>query len=91
MRYMLIVAALFATTAPAVGESHDSVAGWYQPNVPCTCRYRGRDFRLGESICINSGRGLQVARCEMSLNNTSWKFTDTACPLTAAPAGDTAG
>ncbi|MFN0264428.1 hypothetical protein ACKTEK_11175 [Tepidamorphus sp. 3E244] len=54
-------------------------------NVPCTCRYQGRDFHQGESICI---RG-ELAQCGMYLNNTSWKFTKTPCPMARLGATNT--
>lgn len=51
-----------------------------QNRTDCTCRYQGLDFRLGEEVCLNGPNGPTMARCEMLLNNTSWKFTDSPCP-----------
>ena len=42
----------------------------------CICRSVGRTFHLGQEACI---RG-RVARCEMVLNNTSWRMTGVPCP-----------
>ncbi len=54
------------------------------PAIPCTCRYRGQDIGLGDAVCMNG----RLARCEMVLNNTSWSFTESPCPLASlAPRG----
>jgi hypothetical protein len=47
----------------------------------CKCRNAGLSYDLGEVVCI---RG-QLARCEMFLNNTSWKIIAETCPETRAP------
>jgi hypothetical protein len=50
----------------------------------CKCRSAGHSYDLGAVVCI---RG-QLARCEMFLNNTSWKIISDSCPETrAAPPG----
>ena len=51
-----------------------------QPNVPCTCRFRGDDYQIGERICVRGPQGPQMAQCAMTLNNTSWTFLEEACP-----------
>jgi hypothetical protein len=45
----------------------------------CTCRAQGRDFTLGQSVCLATPRGARIATCAMVLNNTSWQFTETPC------------
>jgi hypothetical protein len=45
----------------------------------CTCRAQGRDFTLGQSVCLATPRGARIATCAMMLNNTSWQFTETPC------------
>jgi hypothetical protein len=45
----------------------------------CTCRAQGRDFTLGQSVCLATPRGARIATCGMVLNNTSWQFTETPC------------
>lgn len=52
------------------------------PIVPCTCRFDGRDFQVGQSACI---RG-RWATCERVLNNTSWRIGETPCPVSSAGA-----
>jgi hypothetical protein len=45
----------------------------------CTCRAQGRNFTLGQSVCLATPRGARIATCAMVLNNTSWQFTETPC------------
>jgi hypothetical protein len=45
----------------------------------CKCRYFGKFYGLGESICI---RG-RVATCALVLNNSSWQFTGRPCAPSA--------
>ena len=45
----------------------------------CTCRAQGRDFALGQSVCLATPKGARMATCAMVLNNTSWQFTETPC------------
>ena len=51
-------------------------------NISCTCRYKGEDYGVGESICLKSSEGLKMATCEMVLNNTSWQISNAPCPVT---------
>jgi len=53
----------------------------YAQNISCTCRYKGSDYGIGESICLKSPNGMKMATCSMVLNNTSWKFSNAPCPL----------
>jgi hypothetical protein len=46
----------------------------------CTCRGPGVEATIGETVCLKTPAGLRLARCEMVLNNTSWKFLPDACP-----------
>ncbi|PVB63665.1 hypothetical protein DCO57_02475 [Labrenzia sp. 011] len=60
--------------------------------VSCTCRYKGQDYSLGESICLNGSDGSRMATCSMVLNNTSWQFSNAPCPVTRLqPAGSKQG
>jgi hypothetical protein len=45
----------------------------------CTCRAQGRDFTLGQSVCLATPKGARIATCAMVLNNTSWQITETPC------------
>jgi len=47
----------------------------------CTCRGAdGVEATIGETVCLKTPSGQRLARCEMVLNNTSWKFLEGACP-----------
>lgn len=59
------------------------VIGWADPaRAACTCRAEGRSFELGTTVCLKSPQGLRLARCEMALNNTSWRWLQEGCPVT---------
>jgi len=45
----------------------------------CTCRAQGRDFTLGQSVCLATPQGARIATRAMVLNNTSWQLTATPC------------
>ena len=42
----------------------------------CTCRANGVSYKQGQIICI---RG-KLAKCDMNLNNSSWKIIAPTCP-----------
>jgi hypothetical protein len=54
----------------------------------CTCRAQGRDFKLGQSVCLATPQGARIATCGMVLNNTSWQFTETPCVVSGLRPGD---
>ena len=47
----------------------------------CKCRAEGQQYSQGQILCI---RG-KLSRCEMFLNNTSWKVIADICPLAVLP------
>lgn len=49
----------------------------------CTCRANGQKFEQGQILCI---RG-KLARCEMFLNNSSWKIISDICPQASLSLG----
>ena len=53
--------------------------------IPCRCRFRGRDYRLGELACMATPSGEMLVRCDLMLNNTSWVPTTTPCTLSLLP------
>lgn len=56
----------------------------------CRCRYLGRYFEQGETVCIRAYGTERLARCDMALNNSSWTFLAGDCPqaaVTPIPAG----
>jgi hypothetical protein len=63
-------AALFAASAsPAFSE--------------CTCRYKGGGAMDGQTVCMATAKGKELAVCEKVLNVTSWKFLGQPCPAAA--------
>ena len=50
----------------------------------CTCRFGGRDFELGASVCLPTTAGGRLAKCAMVLNNTSWNISSAPCPAAQA-------
>ena len=74
MRWPLLIVSLIAADALSSGASAD-----------CTCRSQGRDYELGQSVCLQSPKGARIATCGMVLNNTSWQFTETPCTVSAVP------
>jgi len=66
------MAAGFAATILAFASSPAS--------ADCTCRAPGIVAHHGQTICLSTPTGPRLARCEMVLNNSSWKFLPEACP-----------
>lgn len=52
----------------------------------CTCRAGGRDYTLGERICIAGPSGPRTAVCGMNQNVSSWIFDQEPCRISALPA-----
>ena len=49
----------------------------------CTCRYKGGETADGQTVCMATAKGRQLAVCEKVLNVTSWKFLGQPCPTAA--------
>jgi hypothetical protein len=47
----------------------------------CTCKFAGGDVKQGQTACIPTAQGKSLARCDMSLNNSSWTVLDEPCPV----------
>jgi hypothetical protein len=60
---------------------HGTINGATGKAIPCVCRYQGRDFRLGASVCMQTHLGVVIAKCDLLLNNTTWAPTDQPCTL----------
>jgi hypothetical protein len=76
--HRLCIAAVAALIA--MFDARPSVA-----DPDCTCRAQGRDFTLGQSVCLATPKGARIATCAMVLNNTSWQFTETPCVVSRLP------
>lgn len=46
----------------------------------CQCLANGRKYQHGEIACLMLPNGSQLARCDMVLNNSSWKKIGDECP-----------
>ena len=53
--------------------------------IDCTCRFGGQNFELGATACLKGPNGPRLARCEMVLNNTSWRLLQEGCLLGKLP------
>jgi hypothetical protein len=65
MAHFILAGSLVLLTAPAASAD---------PN--CRCRLFGEYYELGTTVCIRGS----LRRCEMNLNNTSWKQIADFCP-----------
>jgi hypothetical protein len=66
---MLFSAVLALTASPAFSD--------------CICRYNGGEVMHGQSACLVTAKGRELARCEKVLNMSSWKFLGEPCPSAA--------
>ena len=48
---------------------------------PCPCRYAGGVAPPGAVICLDVDGKRSLARCEMMLNNPSWRFLNEPYPI----------
>lgn len=47
----------------------------------CICLYKGGEVAHGQTACLVTAQGRELARCEKSLNMSTWKFLGQPCPL----------
>lgn len=66
----------FALMAMLLGFAAPAGAG-----PECKCRADGQQYSQGQILCL---RG-KLQRCEMALNNSSWKVIADICPLAHIP------
>lgn len=48
--------------------------------IPCTCRFKGADIPVGQTMCLDLPNGPVLAQCDRVLNNTAWKTLQQGCP-----------
>ena len=60
---------------------HGVISGATSEAIPCRCRFQGTAYRLGDTVCMSTPLGVQFARCDLILNNTSWIPTGEPCPM----------
>jgi hypothetical protein len=64
-------------TSPFLGAV-DGVTG---VPIPWLCRSGGSVYRLGDTVCMSTHLGVQMARCDLVLNNTSWVPIGVPCAM----------
>ncbi|MEP0520722.1 MAG: hypothetical protein ABJO09_12515 [Hyphomicrobiales bacterium] len=70
-----IATTVFTATLLSLSSAGIALAG-----EDCQCRAGGQYYSTGSLICMGKGENRQMARCEMALNNTSWKMLGEQCP-----------
>ena len=60
---------------------HGVISGATGEAIPCRCRFQGSAYRLGDTVCMTTHLGVQFARCDLYLNNTSWIPTGVPCTM----------
>jgi hypothetical protein len=65
---------------------HGVTSGATGQAIPCRCRFGGSQFRLGDTVCMSTPLGVQLARCDLVLNNTSWVPMGVPCTMSGLPA-----
>ncbi len=64
---------------------HGAINGATGKPIPCICRYREQEFRLGDKVCLQTPSGAVLVRCDLMQNNTSWVPTDESCTISWRP------
>jgi hypothetical protein len=64
---------------------HGVISGATGEPIPCRCRHQGSAYRLGDTVCMSTHLGVQLARCDLVLNNTSWIPTGVPCTMSSLP------
>jgi hypothetical protein len=84
-RWLLLAVAFAAAPLPAQAQDPPrriwpSESQSWMPQIPdCTCRANGRDYRVGEMVCIRS----RLATCDTVMNNTNWAMSEAPCTVSA--------
>ena len=79
---LLIVGSCLLLPNIAVAEDKKKATKW--PDCYCVNR-GGVRHELGDQVCLYVDGRSFLARCEMSLNNPSWKEISDICPTAALP------
>ena len=72
MRYTMIATLTCLITFAATASRAD-----------CICRFKGGTVTHGQTACVATPHGKELARCEKVLNMASWHFLGQPCPLAA--------
>jgi len=82
MKHLLVLTALCAPIVaplPATAQSGTNVESAARA-IPCTCRFKGEDIPVGQTMCLDLPNGPVLAQCGRVLNNTAWKTLQQGCP-----------
>ena len=64
---------------------HGVISGATGEPIPCRCRFQGTAYRLGDTVCMSTHLGVQLARCDLFMNNTSWIPIGVPCTMSGLP------
>ena len=87
---VVLAAAAHGGLAPALAADppawptspfHGVISGATGEPIPCRCRFQGAAYKLGDTVCMTTHLGVQFARCDLFLNNTSWVPTGMPCTM----------
>ena len=92
MQRTVLIALMLAGLSPAAGLG----AEVFHPPPPkegykypeCKCSNRGEMLPMGALVCLTVDGKTFLARCEMSLNNPTWRRVQDGCPSARAPSAD---
>ncbi|MBO6552538.1 MAG: hypothetical protein JJ926_01540 [Roseitalea sp.] len=76
-RCLAVILAVGAVSLPAPALAQKVVG----PDIPCTCRFKGQDVPVGQTMCLDLPSGEVLATCDRVLNNTAWKTVQQGCPV----------
>lgn len=76
------------TPAPALTPAQKAEGGYNPPKPKKGFRYpdcfctdsQGRRVEMGQTACLRIGSTQFTARCDMSLNNPTWRRVSEGCP-----------
>ena len=75
----LALAVIAATLAAPTAARAQAAAEEATRAIPCTCRFKGRDIPVGQTMCLDLPGGRVLAQCGRVLNNTAWKTLQKGC------------
>lgn len=97
MRYRVLALILtLVALLPSPVSADDRLAPWKsspfhrardgngQP-IPCRCLLNGQLVPLGTTVCMTTHVGVQMARCDLSQNVTTWMPTGAPCEVSTLP------
>jgi len=89
MDRFLSISVILAGLSPAAGLAAEVFVppppkeGYSYPE--CKCSNRGEMLPMGALVCLRVDGKTFLARCEMSLNNPTWRRVQDGCPSASAP------